>query len=443
MSPEQITEALHEKAEATVVGPVPLERMATNVRQRRRGIQAVVAASLAVAVIAGIGLVGLARGDDDIGERTPSLDSASQIVNPPPGYRFVGLGDIEVGDVVIVVPETWTISSSRCGQETGNTVTVLREDGPCVADYFPPPGTSAVEITRSSLTREMQRNWRAFNIDGVRAVLGNQGIGSYWTANFTTEIASVYVPSQQVLFEIRASARPESQEGVPPLSVKDLIADIQIVQPREPTDRPDADAAEPVAPDGMRFVGIKNVVVAVPESWGIERTNCGQPTQDTVYFGGGRELQCLVPQGGISSVLLLDLDSEYGAEVAESATTKSQINGLDVRLGPPVCLTGIPCAFDRVVVMPEQRVVLATPFLSKESGVLGTVQLLPDGYTTVPHLSDGSSSPDALEDLAASDLNGQLASGADCCPHYVIGSDPAAGSVVPIGSEVTVLVGDG
>lgn len=211
--------------------------------------------------------------------------------------------------------------------------------------------------------------------------------------------------------------------------------------------QPDRDATgepeTPVVPDGMRLAGIKNVVVAVPTSWGIDRTNCGQPTRDTVYFGGGRELQCLVPQRGISSVLLLDLDSEYGAEVADSATTPAQINGIAVRVGPPVCLTGVSCAFDSVVVLPKQGVVLATPFLSKESGVLDTVQLLPEGYTTVPFLGYAGDSADALDELAEADLTGQLEPGADCCPRYAFGSDPEAGSVVPIGTAVTVLVGDG
>lgn len=201
----------------------------------------------------------------------------------------------------------------------------------------------------------------------------------------------------------------------------------------------------PVAPEGMKLAGIKNVVVAVPTSWGNEKTNCGQPTQDTVYFGEGRHLQCRVSQRGISSVLLLDLDSEYGAEVAESATTSSEIDGLDVLRGPPECGPTDFCAyyFSEIVVLPEQGVVLATPFGGKESGVLDTVQLLPEGYTTVPFLDFAADSDDALDELAQADLNGQLEEGPDCCPHYVVGSDPEAGSVVPVGSEVTVLLGEG
>lgn len=64
-----------------------------------------------------------------------------------------------------------------------------------------------------------------------------------------------------------------------------------------------------------------------------------------------------------------------------------------------------------------------------------------DGTVSVPVITYGTSVDDALELLSEAGLEG-------CTPrvdypHYATGTDPAAGSMVSLGSRVTLEIGDG
>jgi PASTA domain len=63
------------------------------------------------------------------------------------------------------------------------------------------------------------------------------------------------------------------------------------------------------------------------------------------------------------------------------------------------------------------------------------------GTTRVPRIKYGSSVDDAMSRLERASLCGQPPD-VDF-PHYVIGTEPAAGSIVERGTRVTLLIGDG
>ena len=49
-------------------------------------------------------------------------------------------------------------------------------------------------------------------------------------------------------------------------------------------------------PDGYRYVGVGDLVAAVPQSWTRNETNCGTPTADTVIIDPGPTCMMLVPR---------------------------------------------------------------------------------------------------------------------------------------------------
>ena len=61
--------------------------------------------------------------------------------------------------------------------------------------------------------------------------------------------------------------------------------------------------------------------------------------------------------------------------------------------------------------------------------------------TTVPRIEYGTSVDDAMRVLEEAGLRGTEPE-VDW-PHYVIGTDPEAGTSVPVGSEVRLEIGDG
>jgi hypothetical protein len=216
-------------------------------------------------------------------------------------------------------------------------------------------------------------------------------------------------------------------------------------------ERPNSEptAVAPVAPDGTRFAGMGRVVVAVPDTWGTELTFCGMPTADTVYFPQDVDYDCpTLPGGlnlGVAAVAIASLDSAIGQKASRLATAQGSINGLAVLTMPTTstCLDTGFCraAYENVVVVPDERVVLFVPAGRKGTDVLDSVQLLADGYTTVPFVEAGTSSSDAERVLNDASLEA-AAEGADASAP-ILGTNPVAGSVIPLDGTVELLTEPG
>jgi hypothetical protein len=73
--------------------------------------------------------------------------------------------------------------------------------------------------------------------------------------------------------------------------------------------------------------------------------------------------------------------------------------------------------------------------------LLGSATPVPEGWVTVPAISYGASDGEGVRILEDAGLVG-VPPDVDW-PHYVVGTDPATGSVVAEGSEVALVPGDG
>ena len=87
-------------------------------------------------------------------------------------------------------------------------------------------------------------------------------------------------------------------------------------EPSEPSERPEADGgttttAEPSAPPddftppaGTRWVGVADIVIAVPEVWATETAPCVNRQAETVLFLTESAIaDCVTPRGGIPSAV--------------------------------------------------------------------------------------------------------------------------------------------
>jgi hypothetical protein len=218
----------------------------------------------------------------------------------------------------------------------------------------------------------------------------------------------------------------------------------QVVANRSETPPTDPTTGVPVAPDGMRLVGMGRVVIAVPDSWGTQALRCGRPTRDTVYFLDRAPLCGGQSQRGISSVLLLDAGTEEGQRAADFTDTDAAINGVDVKRGQAECPPAADCdfPFEEVVWVPAYDVVLAVLPGGDDGGVLESLQLLPADYTTVPYLPANLTNGPAGNLLIAAGLTFEESPppGMPTGRAGQFGTDPQAGSVVRRGTTVSMLL---
>ena len=202
--------------------------------------------------------------------------------------------------------------------------------------------------------------------------------------------------------------------------------------------------AQLTAPTGRRWVGMNDVVVAVPKGWAIESDRCGDLERDIVRVLDGTESGCVARPGPeISALTVAPLSSGLITAVAHHGTDVDGVtvvhSGVDCRAST----TG-PCTLTFAVLEGDAafRVTYrgANPAAFVE-GLLESVTRLPAGLTTVPPVGFGRDVPDALRILERAGLEGR--SPDPDWPHYATGTEPAVGSVVASGSTVWLTVGDG
>jgi hypothetical protein len=196
------------------------------------------------------------------------------------------------------------------------------------------------------------------------------------------------------------------------------------------TDAAAASAPAPAAPSltapaDRRWTGIGGLVVAVPDDWSTVGGVCASPGRQevAVQAGGAAAVRCALTRPGSPSVTL----------------------------SPPGSLGwspghGIRCTGPRVCSGPVVGGRFRVTFRGADAGrelraLLDSATATPDGWTTVPAVDHGASDADAVEVL---DDAGLVAVPPDVdWPHYVVGTEPAVGSVVREGSQVVLVPGDG
>lgn len=217
-----------------------------------------------------------------------------------------------------------------------------------------------------------------------------------------------------------------------------------------------------VPPDGTRAVGLGHVVVTVPEVWGTNEVRCGAPVRDTVVLHAPFE-QCLVTHAPATDTVELhegpleSLDVEPGEPV--------EVDGHDAEATPVECrmpeagepapnVPGEVCTsyvyfsdVDTTVVVRSSREGAA----ERVRDMLGWVHWVEDqagipGFTVgnEDHI-DGSAGRSYVTELEGLGLVVETVTerAPGVRPGNVAAVDPVPGTVVPVGSTVTVTVAAG
>jgi hypothetical protein len=206
--------------------------------------------------------------------------------------------------------------------------------------------------------------------------------------------------------------------------------------------------SEPDAPpDGYRYVGIGDVVAAVPQGWGTNKTDCGTPQEDTVVIDQGVTCLALVPRpADVDSLAIqptfegLDTAGWAATEVAGERALRSPLSRQDGVVRQTVVVPGADVAFVAESSSPAGAAVVGE--------LLDAITVLRE-HTTVPAFqdlgydSDPASMADAYVDrLSELGLSAEVVrdSGRGLDAGTVLETDPAVGSVVAPGDVVRVVV---
>ena len=203
---------------------------------------------------------------------------------------------------------------------------------------------------------------------------------------------------------------------------------------------PPAEVDEP--PAGHRYVGIGAAVVAVPDEWGTNETECGTPQEDTVIIDQGVICLALFPRP--KNVDSVDVRPYYdGLDLDD--WVERDVDGERVLWSPVSTEGGVVTAS---VYVPSQQVtfVAASSSAGAEEVVeslRGSVAIL-ENHTTLPGFQLDGIVPRLeryrveLERLGLSIEVNEKSSQLDV--GTVLATDPAVGSVVTPGDTVRVTV---
>lgn len=197
------------------------------------------------------------------------------------------------------------------------------------------------------------------------------------------------------------------------------------------------------APEGMRWVGMNDVVVAVPQGWGTATQPCEEPDGDTVAFLGADStvLDCAtLPTQGVSSLRIAAAESG-SIPLGRRTDLTARAGGLRVLHSGVSCSPGACETTFLVRGAAFQVVVRGAAGRSAVEAVRDSVTLLPDGMSTVPFVEYGTSFEDTKQLLSRAELS--IVEPDVNFPYYVTATEPPAGSVVEEGTEVAVVIGDG
>lgn len=231
-----------------------------------------------------------------------------------------------------------------------------------------------------------------------------------------------------------------AQIGAGPSPRKPLASPSSAEVPATTPSPPEA-SQTPQAPPGSRLVGMGRVVVTVPEGWATEIGGClDLPLRDTVFFPAKVMLTCAGARPpDTSSLRFYDSDSPSIEGLVAEAEPTGSVNGLAVTRIPTEVRGGIA---EGVLVIPSESLLVWVDSPSRETvdEVLASVTLLPEGFVAVP--SAEGPWPATREEMEEVGLvvaavkeprtlwpAGQL-----------IETRPALGTVVPVGSMVTLVV---
>lgn len=209
-------------------------------------------------------------------------------------------------------------------------------------------------------------------------------------------------------------------------------------------------AAAPEVPAGTRLVGAGRVALAVPEDWVTGGADgclaASEAAIRTRQYPPPPAVVC-PPRGEYSSVSVSRLASPGGTHTLRFATTRREVDGVEVLTGQGDCQDTGYCALSRYptyVVVPSENVVFTLFGPARDQSTLfsiaASLQILPDGYTSVPEVrTDDVSAARRVLENAGLRAEYQPCGANQLCLKVVDGplnTEPSAGTVVQKGSII-------
>jgi len=231
----------------------------------------------------------------------------------------------------------------------------------------------------------------------------------------------------------------------------------------------DAAASLPAPPERTRWVGMGQVVVAVPDWWTTGETKCYEPNEDTVYFDPSVTTECVdEPEPStvreVSALAVLDGTRGYGEFQMRGMRSIGEVDGHEV-LELDGCERWFTGVCRRLFAVPSEGVVFAVTIAEEGDAsyeeIRDSLRILPGGQTTVPLATSDGWTPTwgAEPDVAATLVNSLEDGGlnvevetaeppedrdtvmyADLPEGSLLGVSPQLGSVIDVGGTVTVTV---
>lgn len=196
---------------------------------------------------------------------------------------------------------------------------------------------------------------------------------------------------------------------------------------------------------GHRWVGVEDVVVSVPSSWGTLVDQCTGPRDGNVlHVSGMSERDCRIIPPRRAALTIAPVGSGV-VPVAMRVDMGAEINGVRLTQSGTECAGPAgPCV---IAFIPDgQDEVFSVSFTcegarEKAEAVLHSIRRLPISLTTVPLVRLGEPVDAVVTRLRRIGLTGK--SPDVKWAHYATGTEPAVGSVVERGSTIAITIGDG
>jgi hypothetical protein len=227
-------------------------------------------------------------------------------------------------------------------------------------------------------------------------------------------------------------------------------------------------SAIPPPPDGMRWVGLGRVVVAVPDWWTTGDTQCLSPIEDTVYFETGAITRCgeapSTSPREVSALAVIDATTGYGEQQVRAMRPVGTVSGREV-LERDGCEERFEGVCRRVFAVPSEGVVFAVsisdPGDADYDAIRDSLRILPESMTVVPLADNAGTTPTFGAEPAATRRlqaaieaaglqvelveppepeEGVLDESVDFSAGTFLDVSPALGSPIDVGGTVTVTV---
>lgn len=220
-----------------------------------------------------------------------------------------------------------------------------------------------------------------------------------------------------------------------------------------------ADESDPGGEGETRFVGIGGAYVAVPASWRSNDASCNTPIRDTYYFPYPQDCQSASAPRVSSLAMAANGPQAAGVELEGILRPDGELDGHEVLASPVLCGQSLPSVCAQTFAVPDMNAYFHVEVPTDDGGnevvrsIRQSLALLDTDETVVPfgavQGAAGKIVPFGSEAKVVAALNAAGFSvdveRTDCpdsasCVSGVTGIEPAVGTVVPAGSNVTVTV---